>query len=390
MRRLSGLPADEPGPARPRLPEGGDVRRRRGLRSRDRGRPGDLREAAPVRRRDAPRLRQRRAGAARRRAHGSHCPGARSRGRAPGLVPRPSRLRPARLGPSSPTRTPLGLRFAVTGASGFVGRHLVRQAAALGYEAVGIVRNPAGAEAVKADGGRAVVVPALLADDLVPALAGCRAVVHLAQIGAERDGLTYEAVNIGGTAAVVAAARAAGVSRVVLFSGLGVASFGRKPRCTTRYFLSKLEAELAALPVRAGGRGVPPVLHRRPGRRLRSRPAAGSPGGGGRAGGRRVVSPAAHRRVAMPPSWCWRRWPGRPFGPSGPASSPPSSTISWDPRPSPIRPSSSGWPRWRASTAGRPSCECARSRWPSRTRRRGRGAGAGWVPTSSTACSATR
>ncbi|HEY6547066.1 MAG TPA: NAD(P)H-binding protein, partial [Vicinamibacteria bacterium] len=131
-----------------------------------------------------------------------------------------------------------------TGASGFVGRHLVRQAAALGYETVGIVRNPAGAEAVKADGGRAVVVPALLADDLVPALAGCRAVVHLAQIGAERDGLTYQAVNIGGTAAVVAAARKAGVSRVVLFSGLGVASFGRKPRCTTRYFLSKLEAEL--------------------------------------------------------------------------------------------------------------------------------------------------
>ncbi len=35
------------------------------------------------------------------------------------------------------------------------------------------------------------------------------------------------------------------MSRVVLFSGLGVAAFGKKPRCTTRYFLSKLEAELA-------------------------------------------------------------------------------------------------------------------------------------------------
>jgi NADH dehydrogenase len=138
----------------------------------------------------------------------------------------------------------LGLRFAVTGASGFVGRHLVRQASALAHEAVGIVRNQAGAEAVKADGGRAVVVPALSTAALVPALAGCRAVVHLAQIGAERDGLTYEGVNVAGTAAVVAAARAAGAARVVLFSGLGVASFGRKPRCTTRYFLSKLEAEL--------------------------------------------------------------------------------------------------------------------------------------------------
>ncbi len=138
----------------------------------------------------------------------------------------------------------MGLRFAVTGASGFVGRHLVRQASAFGHEVTGIVRNQAGAEAVVADGGRAVVVPALSTDDLVPAFAGCRAVVHLAQIGAERDGLTYEGVNVAGSAAVVAAARAAGAVRVVLFSGLGVASFGRKPRCTTRYFLSKLEAEL--------------------------------------------------------------------------------------------------------------------------------------------------
>lgn len=139
----------------------------------------------------------------------------------------------------------MGLRFAVTGASGFVGRHLVRQASTFGHEVVGIVRNEAGAEAVKADGGRAVVVPALGGDELLPALAGCRAIVHLAQIGAERYGLTYDGVNVAGTAAVVAAARAAGVSRAVLFSGLGVASFGKKPRCTTRYFLSKLEAELA-------------------------------------------------------------------------------------------------------------------------------------------------
>ena len=67
--------------------------------------------------------------------------------------------------------------------------------------------------------------------------------VHLAQIGAERDGQTYEAVNVGLTARVAEAARAAGVPRIVSFSGLGVARYGQSRRVTSRYFLSKLTAE---------------------------------------------------------------------------------------------------------------------------------------------------
>ena len=135
--------------------------------------------------------------------------------------------------------------MAVTGANGFVGRSVVRYAAALGHEVVGVVRNASAAQAVKDDGGRPVVVEGLVAGALGPALRGCQALVHLAQIGAERPHATYEAVNVQGTEAVAAAARAAGVPRVVTFSGLGVAHFGQKARCTNRYFLSKLEAEMA-------------------------------------------------------------------------------------------------------------------------------------------------
>jgi nucleoside-diphosphate-sugar epimerase len=135
-------------------------------------------------------------------------------------------------------------RVAITGANGFVGRSLVRHASALGHEVVGVVRSPAAAKAVVDDGGRPALVPALDPEALAPALAGCHAVVHLAQIGAERGAATYDAVNVEGTRAVATAARAAGVARVVLFSGLGVAHFGQKTRCTNRYFLSKLEAEL--------------------------------------------------------------------------------------------------------------------------------------------------
>jgi nucleoside-diphosphate-sugar epimerase len=68
--------------------------------------------------------------------------------------------------------------------------------------------------------------------------------VHLAQIGAERGGATFEAVNIGGTQRLIEAARRAAVSRVIYFSGLGVAHYGLVRRCTNPYFLSKLAAEV--------------------------------------------------------------------------------------------------------------------------------------------------
>ncbi|HVQ29192.1 MAG TPA: NAD-dependent epimerase/dehydratase family protein [Vicinamibacteria bacterium] len=136
-------------------------------------------------------------------------------------------------------------RVAVTGANGFVGRNFVRYASALGHEVVGVVRDEAAARSVIADGGLPKVAPELVAEALRPALEGCRALVHLAHIGSERPGATYEGVNVRGTEAVATAARECGVARVVVFSGLGVAHYGQKARCTNRYFLSKLEAEVA-------------------------------------------------------------------------------------------------------------------------------------------------
>jgi nucleoside-diphosphate-sugar epimerase len=135
-------------------------------------------------------------------------------------------------------------RIAVTGASGFVGRHLLRRAAAEGWESIGIARSDAAARLVAEAGGRPALAPALTGDALAGLVDGAVAVVHLAQIGAERGGDTYDAVNVGGTQAVIEACRRAGVPRVVYFSGLGVASYGKVRRCTNRYFLSKLTAEV--------------------------------------------------------------------------------------------------------------------------------------------------
>ena len=106
------------------------------------------------------------------------------------------------------------------------------------------MRSAAGAAKVEAAGGRAVVVPVLDGAPLVAAFRGADAVAHLAHIGAERGSDTYEAVNVEGTRRVAAAASSAGVPRIACFSGLGVAHYGMAPRTTSRYFLSKLEAEV--------------------------------------------------------------------------------------------------------------------------------------------------
>jgi nucleoside-diphosphate-sugar epimerase len=145
-------------------------------------------------------------------------------------------------------------RIAVTGANGFIGRHVVRHAAASGYEVAGIVRSEPAARVVSGAGGSPVQLVGRDPEALVRALDGCSAVVHLAQIGAERVGQTYGAVNVGYTERVLEDCRHAGVLRVVHFSGLGVARYGMSPRCSNDYFLSKLAAE--AILFRSGLEGV--------------------------------------------------------------------------------------------------------------------------------------
>jgi nucleoside-diphosphate-sugar epimerase len=135
-------------------------------------------------------------------------------------------------------------RIAVTGASGFVGRHLVREATTRGLDVVGVVRSELGTRFVEAGGGRAVIVPDLEPAPLARAAAGAAALVHLAQVGSERGDATYESVNVTGTCKAVLAAAAVEVPRIVFFSGLGVAHYGMVARCTNRYFLSKLASEV--------------------------------------------------------------------------------------------------------------------------------------------------
>lgn len=135
----------------------------------------------------------------------------------------------------------------MTGANGFVGRHLIRRARANGRDVTGVVRSEAAASTVSAAGGGPAVVEDLESEGLAATFQGAAAVVHLAAIGAAQPGHDCLDVNLGGTRRVIAAARAAGVRRIVYFSGLGVARYGMARRCTNPYFLSKLAAEVELL-----------------------------------------------------------------------------------------------------------------------------------------------
>jgi NADH dehydrogenase len=137
-------------------------------------------------------------------------------------------------------------RLAVTGGSGFVGRHLLALARAEGVTVAAVVRSAAAARVVDAAGGEPRPASLLDRAGLEAAFAGAEALVHLAHVAPGAGARHLENAHVEATRAVLEAARAAGIDRFVCFSGLGVAHYGLRPRVTDRYFLSKLLAEAEA------------------------------------------------------------------------------------------------------------------------------------------------
>ena len=131
------------------------------------------------------------------------------------------------------------MKVAVTGASGFIGRHVVADLESRGVE-VAIARRPFDSRA------------------LASLLRGARAVVHLAGVVSTVHRQDYITGNVDGTRTVAEGARAAGV-RMVHISSLAAAgpapasaprSEDDPPNPITPYGQSKLEGEhvLAAMP----------------------------------------------------------------------------------------------------------------------------------------------
>ena len=124
--------------------------------------------------------------------------------------------------------------LAITGGTGFVGRHLVDLALAEGHPVRALTRR---AQPPR-DG--VTWVPGSLddADSLARLVDGAEAVVHLAGVVSAPDRAGFAAGNVDGTRAIVTAAQAARASRFVHVSSLAA----REP-ALSNYGWSKREAE---------------------------------------------------------------------------------------------------------------------------------------------------
>jgi len=125
------------------------------------------------------------------------------------------------------------MKVAITGASGFIGRHLADRLEAEGHEMVRLDCRINGAitdNSVRTD----------LTDvtELARAFADCDSVAHCAGINREIGDQTFASVHVRGTQNVLKAARIAGVKKILLMSFLRA-----RPDCGSAYHESKWAAE---------------------------------------------------------------------------------------------------------------------------------------------------
>lgn len=132
------------------------------------------------------------------------------------------------------------MKVALTGATGFVGSHVLPQLLSAGHEVKVLVRN----RKRLGDASKVTVVDGDLFDAgaVRQLVRGVDAVVHLVGIIMEKrgQGQTFERVHVEGTQNLVEAAKDAGVKRWVHMSALGT-----RPEAEASYHLTKWLAEEA-------------------------------------------------------------------------------------------------------------------------------------------------
>lgn len=133
---------------------------------------------------------------------------------------------------------------AVTGSTGFVGRHMVRGLLGKGYRVRALVRDLAKAREVlpAAGQGGLELISGDCLDGTSPAkvLAGCDACIHLVGIIRETPGVTFQRAHVDATRAMVDSCSASGVRRYLQMSSLKVSDTGKAKYQTTKFEAERL------------------------------------------------------------------------------------------------------------------------------------------------------
>jgi len=132
------------------------------------------------------------------------------------------------------------MKIAITGATGFVGRHLALALNRLGHEVVLIARglDERDREIRTLPNSTFYKIGLEETEKLGQAFNGCDAIAHCAGINRERHPGDYQKVHVDGTASVIEAASHASVHKIVLMS-----FFRARPHCKSGYHESKWRAE---------------------------------------------------------------------------------------------------------------------------------------------------
>jgi uncharacterized protein YbjT (DUF2867 family) len=132
------------------------------------------------------------------------------------------------------------MKIAITGGTGFIGKHLARDLAGRGHQVVIVSRGLYNRDSGEPFPENVTFVTADVTntEQLRQAFAGCDAVAHCAGTSQEDKLQTFKHVHVDGARSAVEAARQAGVKKLVLVSYLHV-----RPNIRSAYHTTKWEGE---------------------------------------------------------------------------------------------------------------------------------------------------
>lgn len=161
------------------------------------------------------------------------------------------------------------MKIGITGAGGFIGRHIITAAHERGHATVGLELTENGCAQAAALGAEVHRADIRDRQAIIHAFRGCKALIHTAAMVVEGgDWDTVRSVNVGGTVQVVAAAQSIKASRLIHLSSVmvygfqfpdGVAESGPLRGENNPYCQTKIESEAV---VRAASDPLSTVIFR--------------------------------------------------------------------------------------------------------------------------------